>query len=65
MITDGGPFRRKMPNRIGRWLSLVGTGMGNTECHSAAYDPVTDRYGCGLQDQGTVITASGNTADKR
>lgn len=64
LTCDGGLFKRSAPtSRKGRWSSFVGTGIGNVECHSVVYDPVTKRFGCGNQDAGSAITNPGNVDD--
>lgn len=60
ILTDGGIFKRENPDRIGIWRSLLGTGMGNVECHDAIYEPVTDRFACATQDAGNALTSPGN-----
>lgn len=54
-VDDGGVFRRTSPqDNTGDWFSLAGD-LGVTEYHDVAYDPISQVFLAGSQDNGTQI----------
>jgi hypothetical protein len=61
LVSDGGIFAREKPREVGGcWVSLNGD-YASLELLSANYDPLSDRYVAGAQDNDAIVTARNST----